>query len=87
MKREEEEFPDIGFALLPKYERNGYTLEACRAYLKKIKSEIPNTIIAFTSPENEKSIKLLASLGLTYVGDRKKGNEMLSYYSMNVENS
>ncbi len=83
LKREDEKFPDFGFAILPEFEKHGYAFEASTAYLKKI--EPKNTyqnIIAITIPDNKKSIGLLQKLGFHYTGDHKKGEEILSYYSL-----
>ncbi|QBA63984.1 GNAT family N-acetyltransferase [Muriicola soli] len=83
LNREEEEFPDIGFALLPYFESNGYAFEASRYYLDKIKNlNTYDNIIAITIPDNVKSIRLLEKLGLHYMGNYKKGEEILSYYSL-----
>lgn len=83
LERENENFPDIGFALLPQFEKNGFTFEATKAYLEEInKSNKYNNIIAITLPENEKSIRLLKKLGLKYKGDFKKNKETLSYFSL-----
>ena len=35
LKRDDEKFPDIGFAILPEYEKMGYAFEASYAYLEK----------------------------------------------------
>jgi ribosomal-protein-alanine N-acetyltransferase len=83
LKREDETYPDIGFALLPEFEGKGYTFEACKAYLEKIQaSNKYENIIAFTKPDNSKSISLLQRLGLRHTGDQPKGDDILSYYSL-----
>ena len=88
LHREEEAFPDIGFAILPEFEGNGYTFEACKAYLNQVKgSKTYENIIAFTIPSNEKSIGLLIKLGLYHIGDHKKAEKTLSYFSLKNENS
>ncbi len=83
LEREDERFPDIGFALLPEFEKKGYTIEASKAYLKEIdtSNEYEN-IIAITLPDNQKSIRLLRKLGLKYQGEYKKRGETLSYHSL-----
>lgn len=86
LKREDEKFPDIGFALLPEFEKNGYTHEASKYYLENIENlNKYNNIIAITIPDNKKSINLLQKLGLKYIGDYKKGEDILSYYSLKNE--
>ncbi|PRX54172.1 GNAT family N-acetyltransferase [Flagellimonas meridianipacifica] len=83
LKREEEMFPDIGFALLPKFEKKGYTLEASKCYLERVKELGKHeNIIAITLPKNKRSINLLQKLGLRYQGDFQKGENLLSYYSL-----
>ncbi|RZS93942.1 GNAT family N-acetyltransferase [Aquimarina brevivitae] len=81
LKREEEQFPDFGFALLPQFEKKGYTYEASSSYLEILKkTDNYKHIIAITKPDNMKSIKLLKKLGFQYTADHKKGYEQLSYY-------
>lgn len=84
LKREDEDFPDLGFALLPEYEKKGYALEACQAYVNAITKGdgTDTTILAFTLPGNTKSIALLAKLGFQYTGKRKKGESTLAYYAL-----
>ncbi|WP_445382997.1 GNAT family N-acetyltransferase [Robiginitalea sp. IMCC43444] len=87
LKREDEIFPDIGFALLPEFEKKGYAFEASKSYLERIKSlNRYDNIIAITLPDNIKSINLLHKLGLQYTGNYKKGETILSYYSLNNKN-
>jgi RimJ/RimL family protein N-acetyltransferase len=84
LKRENELFPDLGFALLPKFEKKGYTIEVSKEYLKQIiKSKKHENLFAITLPNNQKSISLLKKLGLNYEFDFKKDNEILSYFSLN----
>lgn len=81
--RQDERYPDIGFALLSQFEKKGYALEATKAYLEKIKTSMKyDNIIGITNSENKKSIKLLQNLGLAYAGDFLKKSEKLSYYSL-----
>lgn len=82
INREEEQFPDLGFALLPEFENKGYTFEASKAYLENITSlQKFNNIIAITKPDNQRSISLLKKLGFHYKENIKKEVETLSYYS------
>lgn len=86
LKRDDEEYPDIGFAMLPEFERQGYALEASSAYLDKVTEHGQyENIIAFTKTDNPKSINLLLKLGLQYDGDYRKGEEVLSYYRLDVK--
>jgi len=83
LNRENQDFPDIGFALLPEFEKNGYTFEASRAYLDEIiKSKAYKNIIAITIPNNYKSIGLLKRLELKHKYDFNRDNETLSLFSL-----
>ncbi|WP_228853054.1 GNAT family N-acetyltransferase [Aegicerativicinus sediminis] len=83
LNRENQDFPDIGFALLPEFEKNGYTTEASKAYLDEIiKSKAYKNIIAITLPNNYKSIGLLKKLGLKHEYDFEGDNETLSLFSL-----
>ena len=65
VKRDSLENVDIGFALLPTYQRKGYTFEAAEAtliYAREI-LEIPK-IVAITDPKNVASVALLEKLGM-----------------------
>jgi len=85
LKRENEKHPDIGFALLPEYEKNGYTIEACQKYLQEIvKTKRYEIVIAITLPDNQKSVSLLKKLGMKYKGDFPREHEVLSYYELDM---
>ncbi|AMM50006.1 hypothetical protein TH61_00780 [Rufibacter sp. DG15C] len=67
LRREALPFPDIGYAFLPAYRGNGYALEAAQATLKYGQDMLGmTTLLAYTTPNNEKSGKLLEKLGLRY---------------------
>lgn len=81
--REEYEFPDLGFALLPRFEKNGYGEEASRCYLKQLFQEgLHPKIIAITKPENHKSVRLLEKLGFIYEATHAKEDGELSVYGI-----
>jgi [ribosomal protein S5]-alanine N-acetyltransferase len=81
--RDNQEFPDIGFALLPGFENKGYTFEATKAYLDKVLSKKNvSTVTGITFPENKKSIRLLERLGLIFEKNFIKNDETLSLYSL-----
>jgi len=83
LNRENKDFPDIGFALLPEYGKMGYALEACKKYLDEIiKSNVYKNIIGITAPDNLKSISLLKKLGLLYEHDYNEDNKALSLFSL-----
>jgi ribosomal-protein-alanine N-acetyltransferase len=86
LKRDTQQYYDIGFALLPAYEGSGIAFEASSIYIRKIQSvQVFENIIAICVPENLKSIRLLKKLGFCYQNDFKQGDEVLSLYIMNPE--
>ena len=67
IKREGLDDVDIGFALLSRFSGQGYALEAAQAVMDYARTILKvNRIVAITKPANEKSIKLLARLGLHF---------------------
>lgn len=64
LKREELEYPDLGFALLPEFEGAGYGYESSVAVLGWARKELGmQTILAITSHQNTRSQHLLTKLG------------------------
>ncbi|HMQ78440.1 MAG TPA: GNAT family N-acetyltransferase [Ignavibacteria bacterium] len=58
---------DIGFALLPQYENNGYAFESSEAVISYAKNKLKiKTLAAITMPSNVTSIKLLEKLGMKF---------------------
>lgn len=83
--RDNQAHPDIGFAILPEFEKKGYSFEAARKYLDEIIKETSiDKIIGITLPGNTKSIKLLEKLGLAFEENFYRENELLSLYSLKV---
>lgn len=69
---------DLGFALLPEYTGNGYTLEAASATMQSAHEQHGlNALLAITSPGNEPSIRLLEKLGFKYVERVMQGEDHL----------
>jgi RimJ/RimL family protein N-acetyltransferase len=67
IKRDELKHVDIGFALLPGYEGQGFGLESSQAILELAQSKFHlETIYGITLEQNLESIKLLEKLGLTF---------------------
>jgi RimJ/RimL family protein N-acetyltransferase len=59
--------PDIGFAFLPEYRAKGYALEAALAVLEYARNDLGlRRILAITSPDNERSERLLQKIGMRY---------------------
>jgi RimJ/RimL family protein N-acetyltransferase len=72
LKREELPVPDIGFAFLPDYWRQGFAFEAATAVMKDAGERLKlNQVLAIVNPDNDASIKLLERLGLRF--ERVKG--------------
>ena len=64
VKREELDFPDLGYAFLPEFWGQGYADEACRAVLNYATEAFGlGTVLAVTLPHNQGSIKVLLKLG------------------------
>jgi RimJ/RimL family protein N-acetyltransferase len=83
--RDNYKYPDIGFAMLPKFEKRGFAFEASKEYLNTIKSEITGKkIIAITLPENKKSIRLIEKLGLKYEDNFVDNSQTLHLYAMKI---
>ena len=83
--REKYDYPDIGFAMLPKFEKRGLAFEASREYLNNVRNKVKvKKIIAITLPQNNKSISLIKKLGLKYENNLIDTSETLHLYSMEI---
>jgi RimJ/RimL family protein N-acetyltransferase len=83
IKRDNQTYPDIGFALLSDYENKGFAYEAAKKYLDELLQQTEyKEIIGITLSENIKSIKLLKKLGLEFKEKIIENNEELFIYSM-----
>lgn len=68
LRRDYLQHPDIGFAFLAPFRKNGYAQEAAMAVIDVARSHNLATVVGgIVSPDNEKSIKLLEKLGMRYV--------------------
>ena len=79
--REDKNHPDIGFAMLPQYEKKGYAFEAAKSYLDTLIKNQVGKIIAITKPDNENSTSLLKKLGLVFENSYSENDEILDMYS------
>ncbi|GEM_PF-143039 len=79
-------FPDIGFAFLSEFGKQGFAFEAANCVLKKL-CESPDytTILATTMTTNVNSQRLLERLGLLYIQNIVVEHEELMLYSTNKE--
>jgi RimJ/RimL family protein N-acetyltransferase len=67
IKRDALEDVDLGFAFLPEYRAQGYAYESAAAVLAYGQSVFSlKRIVAITSPDNDRSAKLLEKLGFTF---------------------
>lgn len=67
LKRDTLPLPDLGYALLPAYEGNGYITEATSAYLTYVEQQLRiEKLLAITSLDNEKSIRVLEKLHFAF---------------------
>jgi len=67
VKREGLTIPDLGFALMPNFERKGIATEASKAVVKYAKESLQLTQLAgITKPENIASIRVLEKVGMEF---------------------
>lgn len=67
LKRDSLDSPDIGFAFLPEYTGQGYAFEIAASTLEYARSFLCiEKISAITDAANERSIRLLKKLGMTF---------------------
>jgi len=79
--RENYDCPDIGFAMLPQFEKNGYAFEATSHYLKELNRNNIAKIIAIAKSDNTNSLKLLGKLGMTFEKTYIENDEKIDMYS------
>lgn len=81
-KRDNLDFPDVGFAFLSEFANKGYAFESAQAVMNYAAEKLKlQTIVGITLPENSASIKLLKKLGLAEIGTYKyeDGEELLLF--------
>ncbi|MBS3797840.1 GNAT family N-acetyltransferase [Pseudoalteromonas sp. BDTF-M6] len=86
LKREELDYPDLGYAFLPEFCGKGYAREAAEALLKQAVAEHSlHTILAVTAPNNLRSMHLLESIGFNLKGTQELyglENNLFEYRSL-----
>jgi ribosomal-protein-alanine N-acetyltransferase len=83
LKRDNQQYYDIGFALLPEFQGKGIAFEACSAYLLTVQANhVFENIIAISLPHNIKSIALLEKLGFKLHNVFQQGDDLLSLYRL-----
>jgi RimJ/RimL family protein N-acetyltransferase len=81
--REDQRYPDIGFALLPKFAKRGLAYEAAHGYLLRILKEQPSmNLIAITTEDNIPSIRLIEKLGLRRYKLEDFNGKSCAFYSL-----
>jgi RimJ/RimL family protein N-acetyltransferase len=67
VKREGLDDVDLGFAFMPQYRSRGYAIEAAAAVMKHARDDIGlERVVAITSPDNERSGRVLGKLGFAF---------------------
>jgi [ribosomal protein S5]-alanine N-acetyltransferase len=83
LQRDELPFPDLGYALLPKYESQGLATEAGRAALDHGFHALGMTrILAIVAPRNGGSRAVLGKLGMHETGEIVKDGKPLLVYGL-----
>lgn len=69
-KRDNLNYYDLGFALLPPFEGKGYAREACEFILEESREVLKfQSLLAITNKANNRSIQLLERVGFQWQGD------------------
>lgn len=67
MKREELDYPDLGYAFLPAFWGKGYASEAVDSVLKEVMNEHSlHNMLAVTLSNNQNSKRVLEKAGFTF---------------------
>jgi len=85
LKRDNLEYADLGFALLPRYYRQGYAKEACFAVLNEAREKYKlESISAVTALDNTGSNHLLKSLGFNFIKTMEFYQQETNYYEIKL---
>jgi RimJ/RimL family protein N-acetyltransferase len=75
LKRSYLEAPDLGFAILPQHEGQGYMYESSKAIIQEGINKLGlKKVYATTLKSNQRSQQLLQKLGFKYIEDTKTGS-------------
>lgn len=81
IKRENQSHYDIGFAILPEFEKKGFAFESTKALLQAVEdSQAADKVIGITLKDNKPSIALLNKLGLIFSHDIVENEEELAIF-------
>jgi len=87
LKREELDYPDLGYALLPEFCGQGYAREAASSLIKEeLAAHSLNTILAVTSPSNLRSSSLLIKIGFESKGSIQFHGSQSNLYEYSRKN-
>ena len=79
--RDDKESPELGYAILPEYYRNGYVVESAKLVLQYAKERLHmNQIYASVHPDNQASIAILNKLGFTPYGAVQVSSFEIPFY-------
>ena len=85
IKRDSLPDADIGFALLPQYEKKGYAFESAEAVMRYGKETLHLArVLAITTLDNESSGSLLQKIGFTFDREIEMGDEVLKLFSCDI---
>lgn len=85
VRRETLTEPDLGFAFLPEFERNGYGFESAAAMLDYGRDTLGfSRVSAITSLDNDASGRLLLKLGFVFDRQMETPEESLKLYSIKL---
>ncbi|MCC6328641.1 MAG: GNAT family N-acetyltransferase [Acidobacteria bacterium] len=77
--------PDIGFALLPQFERQGYAFEAADAVMRYGRETLKiSRVLAITTLDNESSARLLGKIGFEFEREIDMGGETLKLFAADI---
>ncbi len=82
VRREELPYPDIGFAFLSQFEKQGYGFESAMAMMEYGRADLGMTrILAITTIDNKASERLLKKIGFRFDQLIERDDETLKLYS------
>lgn len=86
VKRDYLDYYDIGFAFLAEYTGKGYSFEATTSILDALPEQvIMNKLLAITTEDNSRSIRLLEKLGFSYEGILNEGGKTYVSYALSAD--
>lgn len=85
VKRDTLPHPDIGFALLPQFEKLGYAFEAASACMTYGRETLGlSHVLAITTLDNQSSGRLLEKIGLSFEREIEIGDETLKLFAADL---